>query len=86
MLSASVICFSVPVLDNKSFGSGFSDVSFFDQVGKALNLESGELGSSPDYHSLRQITLSAVFSSVVYGYIFLAFLINKCDSEFESAF
>lgn len=72
-------------------GNGLSDVRFLDKVQKALNLESGELGSSPNlavyYHeSLRQVAFSAVFSSVTCVYVFLAFPINVIrNNEFASA-
>lgn len=58
------------MLDNKSFGSGLSNVGFMDKGGKALNLESRELGSCLDFafygrNSLRQAAFSAGFSCVI---------------------
>lgn len=85
------------MLNNKSFGSGLSNVSFMDKVGKELNLESAELGSSLDltiyYHSsLRQVAFSEAFSSVICVHILVCIyfrhfeLINVImNSEFTSA-
>lgn len=84
------------MLGNKSFGSRLSNVGFMDKVGKALNLESRELGSCLDfaiyYHSsLRQVAFSAVFSSVICVCILVCVyfrhfeLINVMNNEFASA-
>lgn len=85
---------SSSVGQNKSSRSQLSDVSLFDKVGKALALESGELGSSPDpviycHSSLRQVTFvlgSFLLCNMCMSILLTCWLINMIMSnEFKRA-